>query len=381
MNKQIFTITFAIFLILGLTGFASAYGYFIACFDKGEVIHYCNNYKPAYTCDNKNGCQKCMIEYRAADNCYIHGSNINECNELEPICSNIQQQNTSFDVKPPVITINSPVKDNLYTKTSVLVNISLDEKASIYYKDLLKTGDWKKLCDECISYSSARLFSEGQNNIIFRAVDLAGNEANKTINFFIDSKKPSISKTDPRSGFTNGMFELEFIETNPKQIALGYGNASMYKQEVFNSNDISKNCYLSKTKYYCNFDIRSKIKTFEGQQINYSFKVIDIANNFYEKAVKKIIVYTTDPKVNLFNFTISKKTVSFYANVSEKNFDEIGYNEIVNGKNKYTVLCSTLKNGICQVKKTFSTGAHTLGIQVIDKAGNSIAFSRDFTIY
>ena len=32
------------------------------------------------------------------------------------------------------------------------------------------------------------------------------------INFTVDTKKPKITKTEPRRGFANGIFEVEFIE-------------------------------------------------------------------------------------------------------------------------------------------------------------------------
>ena len=70
----------------------------------------------------------------------------------------------------------------------------------------------------------------------------------------------------------------------------------------------------------------------------------------------------------------------FYFNITEENLDEIGYIDNEDRKPRFRRLCSRLKNGICEKKKTFRRGYHNLDIQITDKAGNQIGYNIDFEI-
>ena len=63
--------------------------------------------------------------------------------------------------------------------------------------------------------------------------------------------------------------------------------------------------------------------------------------------------------------------VYFSFNVSEVNFDEINYIDWEAGdRAKWRRLCSRLKDGVCEKKKSFRRGNHSLSIEILDDAGN-----------
>jgi|SRR3989344_9660923 len=128
-----------------------------------------------------------------------------------------------------------------------------------------------------------------------------------------------------------------------------------------------KNCPSGKNQK-CSFDI--DLSDFDGQEIYYWFEITDIAGNLAESKETKIKVDTKYPIVNSLNYNISKKNVLFTFNISEKNFDEINYVYLNDTNQKENVLCSSLKNGICKIKKSFKIGEHNLKIRIFDKAGN-----------
>ena len=232
---------------------------FWACFDYGQRINYCDDLyepdKPDKTCDSSGGCTMCMSVYREADNCYGHGS-WPKCLDLSPgTCSIFYSNDTDgeIDTAPPVISLNYPELNNVYTSRSTLVEFSLDEKADVFYRDLDDTKGWTKICNECSpgnpSYSSKRSFDEGLNNIGFKAVDVVGNEAYLDRSFFIDSEEPKITKTLPKKGFADGNFYVQFKEENPTSLVMHYGNdiIGMKTRDV----NVGTECYEERGKHYC----------------------------------------------------------------------------------------------------------------------------------
>ena len=59
--------------------------------------------------------------------------------------------------------------------------------------------------------------------------------------------------------------------------------------------------------------------------------------------------------------------MKFKINITEKNFDLVGYYEIPSKKISLTTLCKKLKNGICETETSFKNGNHTLIIEARDK--------------
>ncbi|MFA4953069.1 MAG: hypothetical protein WC584_02510, partial [Candidatus Pacearchaeota archaeon] len=195
MKSKIMLTIGMILMAIVLINFASAE--FWACFDKGEVTHYCNNYKPDKTCSDSGGCVRCMSVYREAENCYIHGV-WPDCLRVTQECSTGNGSGTTIDTTPPVITLTSPLNGSFYNSRSVVFSFELNEGADVYYSDLINgRGRWISVCSNCESNFGKRSFSEGLNELIIKAEDNSGNEAYKNVSFFVDSRDPRILKTLP----------------------------------------------------------------------------------------------------------------------------------------------------------------------------------------
>jgi len=87
--KKLFLVLFVVIYIFSIITLLSASNEFWACFDKGDRINYCDNYKLSETCTDSGGCQYCMSVYDKNKNCYIHGS-WPKCLKLDFECSDIQ---------------------------------------------------------------------------------------------------------------------------------------------------------------------------------------------------------------------------------------------------------------------------------------------------
>src|SRR3989338_1035092 len=384
MNKNKIKVIriFSLVLLTGILGIifysALASAEFWICINKGEQINYCNNYKPPYTCDINSGCQKCMSVYNATANCYINGV-WGQCVAEGQQCTNTGENGTGgveIDVTPPVISYTSPLQDGLYVKRAVPLIFTINEKADVFYTDLDDgRGRWSRVCQECTSYGNSRSFSEGLNNIGFKIVDVVGNTAYENISFFIDSKKPRIYKTEPRSGFANGDFYVQFMEENPSLLNINYGN---FITGFRNANVDLNTCVQDRTKTNCNINV--DLDDYDGQEIDYFFNITDIASKYYQYRTNTVEVDKTAPVLNNINYTIVRTSVTFTFNVTENNFDVIEYMDNSDSRPTWRTMCSRLSNEICTKRITFREGEHDLSIQIADEAGNIVAENAVFTV-
>jgi hypothetical protein len=223
----------------------------------------------------------------------------------------------------------------------------------------------KILCKNCNSYAKNKIFDDGFHTLVINGDSSFGAISGVT-NFIVDTKKPIIRKTLPNSGFVNGEFSLEFQEANPKEIFLIYGNEKIgYRKANVNFNLCKEINYLKRC------DIKVYIKDFNTQKISYYFGIIDMSDKRTYSNEKIVEVDLSPPLINSFNYTIIKRDVNFFFNISESNFYNIrcmDYNETVPTKR---TLCSSLKGGICNKKVHFKEGEHNLVIEIKDKAENS----------
>jgi len=364
----------AVLVIVLQATFTSAV--FNACFSIGEHINFCNPNTPDRTAPY-TGYTICMSSYNSSGNCYNQGS-INGCNNL-PGASSQQcqsQGNTTIDQEPPIINIISPIEGTINKQKSLVMNITLNEKADIFYINYNdRSPRWIRLCKSCLNYGRPRSFSEGNNNITIKAVDVIGNTAEKNLGFFVDTKKPRINKLEPRSGFVSGLFSLQFSELNPRNITLKYGNNLTGWRIQLVSLD---SCILDSTKYNC--ETLVNLEDYNNQEIDYLFNVSDIAMQSEEKKVKKLKVDTSDPIINSVVYSPVGTRIEFVLNITEVNFDEALYIDNSASNSRWITLCSSLKAGICKKSLTLKPGNHSIDIQVFDDAGNSVATHLDINI-
>ncbi|MEK6872502.1 MAG: hypothetical protein AABW90_00640 [Nanoarchaeota archaeon] len=91
-------------------------------------------------------------------------------------------------------------------------------------------------------------------------------------------------------------------------------------------------------------------------------------------------VDTTNPVINSFNYSIDRRKVNFVFNIIENNFDEVDYIDWNDSKPRETRICSRLRDGICEVRRSFKIGEHNLTIKILNEAGNFIETTVQFTI-
>lgn len=353
---------------MGIFSIALVSAEFWACFDKGDIVKYCNGYKPDFTCNLKNGCQKCISIYDESRDCFVHGVWM-ICMDGKQICANNNNENgtTEFDNKAPNATITNPKNKEIYGDKRIDFSGSADETATWTYRENTNPGnEWKSICRNKIDCTKTITFNEGFNNITVKITDAIGNSDYQTISFFIDSKKPKIIKTYPKNEFADGNFEVQFKEDNPMNLTLFYGN-DKYK---FN---LSK-CTDRKNSKIC--DVYLDLSKYNGQVIDYWFELEDIAGNKDESKVISIKVDTQAPVIlNLAEFfSFDGKYGYFNIQIQEDNLDEAVYNYIDSkGRVREVKLCSSLDEGVCKKKKIFNGwGYENLTLIVRDEAGNSV---------
>jgi len=349
------------------------------CFKKGDKINFCNPKVKDRTCTSSTGCQYCMSNYKSSGNCFNQG-NMNVCNTLQQKCTPFgggNDSNNTIDTKPPVLTVNSPTNNGKYTTKSVLFDLKTDEFSTFYYTDNIKAnGAWVNL-GTGTSYLKTVNFRDGQNDITIKAVDSNGNPTTKNVKFYVDSTKPKIKKTLPTKGFASGMFEIWFTEANPQSLVIDYGNPIKGRKTA--NVALSSCTHDDKGTYYCSINVT--LTDYNNQNIDYKFKLTDIAGGYVESKPATLQVDTTKPVItNSPIYTVNGKYVTFNLNINEINFDKVSYMDESLSKPSWKSLCTSLKNNVCTKKVTFSRGSHIVDVKVSDDAGNQITQKISFNI-
>ncbi len=254
---------------------SSSTDYTLLCLRNGEKVEYskCNPRISDKVCDTStNGlCKKCV--YRGSKG-YWCPARINHCNDLGAKCTYL----SGGDVTPPTVTMNSPEDNIIYNKTSIIVKGSSNEKSNWFYS--LNGGNDKKLCYNRDTCEKKVTFKNGQNNLTVKIKDAAKNTVLKNIVFYIDSKKPKIIKTAPKSNrFASGVFLVYYTEENIKEVTLNYGLKDALQQATL------LDC-PSGTKEECAIDV--DLSSYSGQTIYYSFTIKDIAGNIANSKLVKV---------------------------------------------------------------------------------------------
>ncbi|MFH1607770.1 MAG: hypothetical protein ABIA78_01420, partial [archaeon] len=280
---------------------------------------------------------------------------------------NFEISQQTFDMQ-----IYSPDK-SIYDIRRLEMNISLDrEVEKLEYLDSESSSNrYRTLCRNCNEYGFLRektkSFSEGEHNLSIRATDEFGNSVEKNISFLIDSKNPRISRTEPRiRSITNGNdFYVKFKEDNVKELILNI-NGTIYP--------IDKNeCLPDRNYLECYLEI--DVDQFDGEEVEYFFKITDIAGNIDESRLTKIKIDTNPPKINnpTTFYTNDSRYIHFNVNITEENLDEVYLTYDYHNRSRESRLCSRLEDGICEKKFRYRDYYANYQLNVIDEAGNSIA--------
>lgn len=283
-------------------------------------------------------------------------------------------------------SLNSP-QTGFYDQRKLLFDLETSEIVDrIEYIDFTdRSPKYKTLCKNCDSYYGTKNLGEGNHSLGFRAV-VDETSGFKLADVMIDSKDPKITKLEPNKGFTNGQVTLKFQEENPAQVIFYYGNyLEGYRSYTMYSGYLPEICDVDKKgNWACELD--SYFGMFDGSDIEYWVEINDLAGNSEESKHYKLTADTTLPQVinplSYWEQGIGKnnKYLYFDFEITEENFDEISYTDWTDRTPREKRLCSRLKNGVCEVKKSFSKGEHELTIKVLDKAGNYVEDEIEFSV-
>ncbi|MBU1051155.1 MAG: hypothetical protein KJ718_01230, partial [Nanoarchaeota archaeon] len=197
----------------------------------------------------------------------------------------------------------------------------------------------------------------------------------ETVSFLVDIRDPKIRSTSPVRGFASGLFMVKFREMNPASLFLNYGIIDdMRNAEV----DLNQ-CMEEGRETKCEASV--DLANFDGEEITYWFTLTDIVGNSDESEVRELEVDATPPAINDFSSELNGRGMQFVIDITEENFQIVQYRDNEERKPKYRTLCSRLDDGICDKKKFFSHGDHSIDIRVLDKAGNeAVVEGLDFVV-
>jgi len=372
-NKTKTKIGIAMLLVVALLvsiSFSSAYK--LVCLSYGQSIP--NAEIQRYRCDHDQ-----CINICTTDNLYP--TNPGFCTDFGA-CQSIGTP--EVDASPPKFNVSSPSNDAVYDSTSVLFDLKFDEPSSIYWIDNINGRNiWKKICSNCdTSFLKSLRLSEGKNNITIKATDRNGNSAYSTKVFTIDSKDPKLKRIMPKGGFADGEFSVEFQEDNPVSLVL---KCTDFVLQTNYSVNLNNDCSTYRGKTSCDFFMN--ISKYDGKEIQCNVKLTDIAGNSAEfRKPVTVEVDNTFPKVlnsPIYTQGVGKDSKYIYFNLSidEKNFDEVVYTYYDSrGNLKEKPICSRLRNGVCEVRKSFSRGSYDLNVVVRDEAGNAVSYPVSFVV-
>lgn len=259
------------------------------------------------------------------------------------------------------ITILNP-EEKVYGSKRILLSVISDANLSrLSYTDSYDKKPFQKpLCSKCFMYNKSINLNEGWHKLTIIGTSLEGRSSEEEVNFLVDTKRPQILPSRVRrQGFTNGSFSVIYSEDNVKEVTLFYQDKSTTKTD----------CPSGKNQE-CRFDV--DLSNEDGEIISYSFKVLDVAGNYYNSKNFSSLVDTIPPEIVQFNYNGVVMGIDFNIEVNEPNFLDISYYDHSDKYARWKILCPVLKNGFCIKRLSFRPGEHQITIKISDKAGNYV---------
>ncbi|MFH1510493.1 MAG: hypothetical protein ABIF10_02280 [Candidatus Woesearchaeota archaeon] len=265
------------------------------------------------------------------------------------------------DTVPPVLNRIGP-QNMAYPTVNVPFEIQVSEPVQLTYIDLFDPRLTKTLCAGCASHKSTQRFSDGSHKVLITATDPAGNKAESTIDFAVDSIAPRIRTMNPADrGYGNGIFDIDYDEANVQKITLHYSQSIEKTVE-------KKNCE-SGTLKSCKFNLAEMgITDLKQGPLTYYFTIEDLATTVQSKAYT-VTVDTVAPDINMIS-PQAGPYASKYVDFDIKSSEAVTLEYIDNSdtRPRYKQLCRKCEGYSKRVN--FQDGSHTIVLRATDGAGN-----------
>ena len=303
-----------------------------------------------YICYNLvEGQLNCNHAY--CQSCFDENLNSAPKHKCKGLTCEVYEDGETEDEEDLILTINSPIKDYTYRSRYVLLDLFSEESLdSLYYGK--SESRLTRIGRNIKSYKKTKSFRDGKNTLFIKAEN--NNIIFKDrIEFFIDSKKPRFRSSNSLR-VTKGNFTIKIVEDNIESLKIYYG-------EDNNEIDISQ-CNKGRSYYTCNIFV--ELEDYDGEEIEYYFEVIDIADNKATSRVRKVLVDTKEPILSSYEASKKRNRATIILNIEEENLDKVTYEY----RDRQRTFCTRLRKGVC--KKTISTTEENINIIIKDDAGN-----------
>ncbi|NOZ80676.1 MAG: hypothetical protein GXP63_03300, partial [DPANN group archaeon] len=192
--------------------------------------------------------------------------------------------NASYLAEP--IKIFSPINNRIYGAGRMDLEVELVGQVDELWQ-ILDGGRAKRLCTNCDSYDRIQSYRDGIHDLIVYTID-GIHRVNRSIIFEVDSKAPRISKTFPKkNAYANGLFSIDYQETQLQSIILTYGNTMTgYQTDTKSPPDCAAG-----TRGSCEFV--EDLGPYDGQQIDYHFTVNDRVHSVSSADVSVLVDYSS----------------------------------------------------------------------------------------
>jgi len=262
-------------------------------------------------------------------------------------------------------------EDKVYGNRRVPIIVSLDSDVKLLeYQD--NGRRWKRLCRKCDGYDKTKSFREGEHELVIRATDEFDQVKEETINFEVDSRKPRISRIEPkRKSTTNGEnFKVKYTESNLNNVEVSVSDG--VDTDTYGLED----CEVGRNKE-CSTVL--DLHDYDGQWISYWFNVSDDVRTVSSR-VYTVKVDTTDPILVVDepnNGITYGRRVPFDLEVTNEKVKIIEYQDNFGRWRRLCTRCDSYDR-----TKSFKRGSHTVNIRAVDYAGNfdqeTINFNVDY---
>ncbi len=360
MYRKLIMFTVLLFLASSVYAINDDYTYFKLCLSYGESAELTPPQE--YICWHSS-CRICVYE-TPEGNRYAASSNI--CNSLGLECG--ESSNQTIDLTPPEITINFPSNEYVSSEKYIDFDIEINEPGTLYLTDSQSPSREKRICGNCQEYTRSLRFNEGYHLLTFRAIDRNNNEAEESIEIYVDSKEPIIRSTSPDEGYVNTVFTVEYDEENLQSVVLHYNQGSGWVDVVLEG---------------CEAGIRQTCSSedipLEDGEVQYYFTVSDFATSV-DSDIITLMVDTTDPLITVNdpqNVPYNNKRIQFDIEVSE-DVELLEYLDAADPRGRWKRLCKNCDG--YDKSKSFGEGYHDLIIRATDYAGNDAEKIVSFTV-